>query len=157
MTNELVTVFDDFFNKHNHLVGFNDLFKDFDDLNIYKTTTFPPYDMYKADVVVVEGKNATTETHTYIDVATAGYNKAELNVTYDKKTNQVEVTGAKDSSDTSKTYTYKGIASRNFQLKWKLQPSLEFLKCSYNDGILQLEFRTKDQPEDEALQVVTIE
>ena len=48
MSNELVSLFDDFFDKNNRLVGFNDLFEEMS--SDFKSTNFPPYNIYKDKV-----------------------------------------------------------------------------------------------------------
>lgn len=147
MENELVSLFDDFFGKNNRLVGFDDYFKD---LTVdYKSTTFPPYNIYKDNVTVTVNGEEVPEEHTFIDVATAGFKKNELSVSFDERRHTVEIAGEKINKDVYK-YSYRGIANRNFSLKWKMQPNLEFVKCSYNDGILHVEFKAhidEEQPE----------
>ena len=138
MGNELVSVFDDFFGKNNRLVGFNNLFEELS--TDFKSTNFPPYSIYQD----VDENNK----HTYIDVATAGFKKNELKVSFDERRHCVEVSGEKMNKNIFK-YDWKGIANRNFSIKWKMNPSLEFEKCSYEDGILHIEFKEKPREESE--------
>jgi len=146
MSNELVSLFDDFFDKNNRLVGFNDLFEEMS--SDFKSTNFPPYNIYKDKVDDVE--------HTYIDIATAGYKKNELKVSFDERRHCIEVTGEKMNKEVF-NYSYKGIANRNFSLKWKMNPSLEFEKCSYEDGILHIDFKDVPQKIEDTKRMIEIQ
>ena len=175
MTNNLMTFFDVFNNKRN-LIGFSDFFDDLDKFsNSFKETTFPPYSIFTEEVNVCNdnGKEADChkETHTFIQLACAGYTKDMLKITYNTKTNVLTVKGSKGKrgkddftmegsgvfcDGEGRVYCYKGIAMREFDNSWKMCDSLEFVKSSLENGLLTIEFKDKKEKEEE-IKLINIE
>lgn len=167
MKNDLITFFDVFNNKRN-LIGFSDFFDDLDKFsNSFKESTFPPYSIFKE---VVKNGNKE-ETHTFIQLACAGYTKDMLKITYNTKTNVLTVKGSKGKRDKDdftmegsgafcdgegRVYCYKGIAMREFENSWKMCDSLEFVKSSLENGLLTIEFKDKKEKEEE-IKLINIE
>ena len=88
MTNNLMSIYDNFFNNKNSFVGFNDFFKD---LNMFDLMldergikdSFPAYNVYtKAINVAAENEDPILIDHTFIEVACAGYGKDNLKLNY---------------------------------------------------------------------------
>lgn len=149
--NNLVSLFDDIFDNKNSFIGFNELFNDLSkfDLNLTERgikDSFPPYNVYTKDVDV-SGKDEPEMllTHTFIEVACAGFRKEELSIEFDEDSSILTVEGnAKHKPDIEDVkYSYKGIATRLFQRQWKLSGKLKFVKASYEDGILKMEFEPR--------------
>lgn len=92
-------------------VGFDRLFSTLDELNeVFETKkpTYPPYNIYKLD----------NEDEYYIEMAVAGFDEDEIDVTLDGKTLWVE--GVKHEQEQDTKYLYHGLASRNFKHKYIL-------------------------------------
>lgn len=167
MANNLMTFFDVFNNKRN-LIGFSDFFDDLDKFsNSFKESTFPPYSIFNEVVKTNDGD----ETHTFIQLACAGYTKDMLKITYNTKTNVLSVKGSKGKRNNDdftmtgngafnngegRVYYYKGIAMREFENSWKMCDSLEFVKSSLENGLLTIEFKDKKEKEEE-IKLIDIE
>mgnify|MGYP000221663056 CR=1 FL=1 len=147
MTNNLMSIYDNFFNNKNSFVGFNDFFKD---LNMFDLMldergikdSFPAYNVYtKAINVAAENEDPILIDHTFIEVACAGYGKDNLELNYDEDFHILTIEGNKVANDSKEqNYNYKGIATRSFKRMWKLNEKLKFVKAKYEDGILTIEF-----------------
>lgn len=144
MSNDLISICDSFFNNKNSFIGFNDFFDDLAKFDLKLTEkgikdSFPPYNIYTYDVANGEGES---DVHTYIEIACAGFKKDELKITFDNSILKVEGSIDRNIPDKMK-YQYKGIATRMFRREWKLSNKLEFVKASFEDGILTIEFKQK--------------
>lgn len=92
---------------------------------------FPPY-----DVILVD------DTNFKIRIATAGFSKEELSIDFiSDPSNQIVISGNKESPDTSDRWVRKGIAARNFHLKFALERYVEPERVSYVDGILEISLK----------------
>lgn len=107
------------------LVGFDDLFNQFDSLTrIQKTTGYPPYNIAKVD-----------ENKYVIEMAVAGFAKTELHM--ELKDNTLVVSG-KTTSDPSSNYLYKGIADRSFTRTFSLADTVEIKNAELINGMLKI-------------------
>ena len=144
MSNSLMSLCDSFFNNKNSFIGFNDFFDDLARFDLKLTEngikdSFPPYNIYTYETSSSEEES---DIHTFIEIACAGFKKDELKITFDNSILKVEGNVSRENSDRMK-YQYKGIATRMFRREWKLSDKLEFVKASYEDGILTIEFKYK--------------
>lgn len=144
MSNDLMSFCNSFFNNKNSFIGFNDFFDDLAKFDLKLTEkgikdSFPPYNIYTYETASSEEES---DIHTFIEIACAGFKKDELKITFDNSVLKVEGNVNTDVSE-KKKYQYKGIATRMFRREWKLSNKLEFVKASYEDGILTIEFRQK--------------
>lgn len=105
MTNNLMSIYDNFFNNKNSFVGFNDFFKD---LNMFDLMldergikdSFPAYNVYtKAINVAAENEDPILIDHTFIEVACAGYGKDNLKLNYDEDFHILTIEGNKVAND----------------------------------------------------------
>lgn len=128
MANELIDVFNDFFEKNNRFIGFNDFFN----MGL-ENKGFPPYDVYT---------DTAEYKHTFFEVALAGFKEKDIEVTFSNKTHELKIVGEKNKDEPQEpvNWLHKGIGERNFTLCWQLQPNLVFEKMSFDDGILKIEF-----------------
>ena len=113
-------------------------------------------------------------------MACAGYDKDRLKVQFNDKTCVLTVYangGEEDkvvdtdaiqgdklnnsesifSDGKGKVWYYKGIATRVFKNSWKLSNKLEFVKCKFENGILTIEFRNKNDELKDTCYFVDIE
>lgn len=107
-----------FDNLHNWLIGFDNLLHQ-------ANSTYPPYNVLK-------------EHEDYrIDIAVAGFQPHELDITLSDNT--LVVSGNKPDQPTEDlVYIHRGIASRSWTHRWKLNSSLEVGKPILRDGILSI-------------------
>lgn len=184
MTNDLMSVFDIFNNKHN-FIGFTDFFDDLYNFDKkFKNNSFPPYNIFTKEVNVCNNNDKEAdchkEVHTFIQMACAGYDKDRLKVQFNDKTCVLTVSangGDEDkvanldpiqedklnnsesifSSGNGTIWYHKGIATRMFKNSWKLNDKLEFVKCNFENGLLTLEFRNKDMSKEDTNHILPIE
>lgn len=101
----------------------------FDDLiALTSTTKYPPTTIY------------TSADSLYIEIATAGFSKDDLLVSTDDSYLIIE--GSRQSSQypTDAVFHQKGIAFRDFTLKYHINPTYDLPSSTitYNDGLLRI-------------------
>ncbi len=114
---------------HKFSVGFESVFDE-----LLKQTTdqnsvnYPPYNVVKH-----------SEDKFSIELAVAGFNEGELEITV--KQDQLFVRGTKHSSknSTQTEYLYKGISSRDFNRAWTLANHIKVGNAEVRNGILTIE------------------
>lgn len=98
--------------------------------------SFPPYN------VVKQGDNEFV-----IEMAVAGYDKSELDITMHEGVLTVKGEKAEKSEEETPTYLYRGIASRNFTRRFNLADFVEVNTATVENGILKV-FLTRIVPEE---------
>jgi molecular chaperone IbpA len=114
---------------HKFSVGFESMFDE-----LLRQTTdqngvnYPPYNVVKH-----------SEDKFSIELAVAGFNEGELEITV--KQDQLFVRGTKNSSKNSTEieYLYKGISSRDFNRAWTLANHIKVGNAEVRNGILTIE------------------
>lgn len=106
------------------LLGFDRVFKVFDELSTIPAKNYPPYNIRKIN-----------DTETMIEVAVAGFTKNEIDITLEN--GSLTVKGLKKDG-TEKNYLYKGIADRTFIHSYKLADTIVVKNASIMDGILYI-------------------
>ena len=110
------------------LIGFDRVFDAVQRVNTAESN-FPPYNIKKID-------NENYE----IQIALAGFSKAELDITVED--GNLIVKG--EQAETSKTeYLHKGIAERNFTRTWSLAESVKVAGSELKDGVLTINLVNK--------------
>ena len=143
-----------------NFIGFDDLFGRMESaLERGMDTSFPPYDIYTEDVVVENGKDAGTETHTFIKFALAGIPKDDLRVQFKDGILKVytEKDEQKDPLPNNRKNIRLGIAQRSFCVTKTIDKSLEMVGAKYEDGCLYIEFKQKPAPKAEDLGMIEIQ
>lgn len=117
-------------------VGFGKLMstlEEFDSLlasGFDKPSSYPPYNIYDTD-----------KSTTNIEVAVAGFKKTDLEITYEN--NWLKVVGVKSQTDTTeRTYSYHGLAKRDFTFRVKLAENVEIESAVCEDGILLITLKS---------------
>jgi molecular chaperone IbpA len=106
-------------------VGFDKMFKDLQD-SMEKIPTYPPYNIKQ----VKDNKYV-------IEMAVAGFGKADVEVTLDG--NKLVVSGTTaESEDEVHEYFHKGIANRNFKHTFKLADKVEIENAEMVNGMLKI-------------------
>jgi len=100
------------------------------------TSSYPPYNIKQL-----------SEDNYKIEMAVAGFSKAELRV--ELHNNQLSIEGSKQQSDSSSDvgYIYRGIAGRQFRQTFALADHVKVVGSELKDGILTVEL-VRDLPEE---------
>lgn len=116
-------------------IGFNNVFDHFesmlnDDFGLrVPTVNYPPYN------IVETAKNKYD-----IEVALAGYNKKDIDVTFED--GQLLIRSKKsdkdESKDTDNNTLYKGIAKRYFERSFTIAEDVEIKSAELKDGLLRV-------------------
>jgi molecular chaperone IbpA len=104
-------------------VGFEDLFKEMDKLNLNSSNTaYPPY-----NIVSLE------DDRFLIEIAVAGFAEDDLDITVEN--GQLVITGEK-VEDEPRNFVHKGIAMRNFTRSFRLATHIEVEGAKLENGLL---------------------
>lgn len=96
-------------------------------------SSYPPYNIIKI-----------SDQRVVLELAVAGFKESELSVVVED--GQLKVSGAKDTSQDTSSYIYKGIGARSFERSFTLSQDAKIDKAEYADGILSVfvEYITPD-------------
>ena len=121
-------------------VGFDRVFSLLDQSIESAGSGYPPYNIEK-----------TGDDAYRISIAVAGFTEDELNI--EVKEGTLKITGAKEEKD-DKTYLHRGIAARNFALRYQLADHVHVDGAQMEHGLLHVKLK-REVPE--ALKPRTIE
>ena len=111
---------------HRKFIGFDPLFEDLTRaFAATKTDNYPPYNIFRV------GENVYV-----IEVAVAGFQDNELDVTL---TNRVlRITGEKkiDANTADREYLFRGIGTRDFERTFNIGPHMEIIGAGIRNGVL---------------------
>ena len=116
------------------LHNFNQFFVGFDELHnrmlqvdhlVKNNPSYPPYNIRKV-----------SDTNYLIEIAVAGFSMKDIDITLEE--DKLTVKGAADS-DPNATYTFKGIAMRDFTRTFAINNDVEVRGASLVDGMLKIE------------------
>lgn len=104
-------------------VGFEDLFREMDKLQLNSTNTaYPPYNIVSVD-----------ENKFQIEVAVAGFSDQDLDITLENGV--LTIAGNKEEEET-REFVHKGIAMRNFTRTFRLATHIEVEGADLKNGLL---------------------
>jgi molecular chaperone IbpA len=110
--------------------------------SIQKYVLFPPSD------IIRKGNNWI------INIALAGYSAKDITVSVND--NQLIVSGVKQiKNDDTIEYQYEGISKKAFERRWGLDPDMEVVGSSFENGLLTIGI-TKIVPESKKPKTITI-
>ena len=115
---QIETIFNDPF-----FLGFNDQFVRWE-TNKKTTSSFPPYNVKKVD-----------EDNYVVELAVAGYDREDIDVTVDKDTLIIK---SERENDEKSEYIHKGIAGRNFTQTFTLGEYMVVKSASLDNGLLSV-------------------
>lgn len=105
-------------------VGFEDLFREMDKLQLNSTNTaYPPYNIVSVD-----------ENKFQIEIAVAGFADEDLDITVEN--GQLVITGEKVEEDEPRNFVHRGIAMRNFTRSFRLATHIEVEGAKLQNGLL---------------------
>lgn len=117
-------------------VGFDRLMRMMEnDLSRNGGNGYPPYNIEKLN-----------DDEYAISMAVAGFSLDDIDITL--QDNSLTVIGAieKESSDNTKTYLHRGIATRNFEQKFQLADYIEVKSATMDNGMLTIQL-AREVPE----------
>ena len=145
MTNKALSIF----NQLRPLsVGFDDVFDHFDSMFDGPTLTivsnYPPYNIVK-----------TGDNKFDIEVALAGFNKKDINVTSENGMLTIESKQEDKSKDKDGEVLHKGISKRYFKKSFTIADDVEINGAELKDGMLRVSME-KIVPEAKKLKTIEI-
>ena len=140
MTNKALSIF----NQLRPLsVGFDDVFDHFESMFDVPTVNYPPYNIVKT------GNNKYD-----IELALAGFNKKDINITSEDGMLTIE-SKSEDKSDKDGEVIHKGISKRYFKRSFTIADDVEVKGAELKDGLLKVSME-KIIPESKKLKTITI-
>ena len=129
MTNKAISIFNQL---RPYSVGFDDVFDHFgrmfdDSLFDVQTPNYPPYNIVKVK-----------DNHYNIEVALAGYNKKDIEVSYENNMLTIQTAAKKEDKETKGENIYKGIAQRMFKKSFTIADDCKVTGAELKDGLLKV-------------------
>ena len=141
MTNKALSIF----NQLRPLsVGFDDMFDHFESMFDVPTINYPPYNIVK-----------TGDNKFDIEVALAGFNKKDINVTSENNMLTIESKQDEKSKDKDGEVIHKGISKRYFKRSFTIADDVEIKGAELKDGLLKVSME-KIIPDAKKLKTITI-
>jgi molecular chaperone IbpA len=144
MTNKALSIF----NQLRPLsVGFDDVFDHFEsmfDYDMVNVSNYPPYNIVK-----------TGDNKFDIEVALAGFNKKDINVTSENGMLTIESKQEDKSKDKDGEVLHKGISKRYFKKSFTIADDVEINGAELKDGMLRVSME-KIVPEAKKLKTIEI-
>jgi len=114
-------------------VGFDDMFDHLDMVHNHiphlTANNYPPYNIVKTGSLTYD-----------IEVALAGYNKKDVQVTYENNMIKINSVKSKDEKEVEDNdgILHKGIAKRNFYKSFTIAEDIEVKGAELKDGLLRV-------------------
>ena len=142
MTNKALSIF----NQLRPLsVGFDDMFDHFESMFDVPTVNYPPYNLVK-----------TGDNKFNIEIALAGFNKKDINITSENGMLTIESKQDEKSKDTKDgEVIHIGISQRYFKRSFTIADDVEIKGAELKDGLLKVSME-KIIPDAKKLKTITI-
>ena len=141
MTNKALSIF----NQLRPLsVGFDDMFDHFESMFDVPTVNYPPYNLVK-----------TGDNKFNIEIALAGFNKKDINITSENGMLTIESKQEDKSKDKDGEVLHKGISKRYFKKSFTISDDVEVKGAELKDGMLRVSME-KIIPEAKKLRTIDI-
>ncbi|MYN44314.1 Hsp20 family protein [Pseudoduganella sp. FT93W] len=72
-----------------------------------------------------------------IVMALAGFNRSEIDITFER--DSLQVVGRKEKDTTSRTYLHRGIAARDFEQRFQLANHVKVTGATFDNGMLTID------------------
>jgi len=129
---------------HPFTIGYDDVFKHFETLLEHQQPNYPPYNIVK------------TGDYTHcVEVALAGYSKAEVEVIVEDKTLTIKSSDLPGKDKPKDNVIHKGIAKRAFKRIFTLADDVVVNDAVLKDGLLTVELE-RVVPEEKKPKVIKI-
>jgi molecular chaperone IbpA len=107
-------------------VGFNDVFKDLQEMSKnLKAVSYPPYNIKQVK-----------DNKFVIEMAVAGFSKSDIEITLEG--NKLVVKGNTQDNESEDNFIFKGIANRNFSREFKINDKIEIENAELANGMLKI-------------------
>ena len=107
-------------------IGFDRLAQLFHDAQRTETqTSYPPYNI-----------ELVAEDQYRISMAVAGFDRSELEI--EVEGDNLKIVGRKQKTEQSTTYLHRGIATRDFEHRFKLAEQVNVTSSSFDNGLLSI-------------------
>ena len=146
MTNKALSIF----NQLRPLsVGFDDVFDHFEsmfDYDMVNVSNYPPYNIVK-----------TGDNKFNVEVALAGFNKKDINISVENGLLTIESVKDKDTKEVEDNdgVLFKGISKRMFKKTFTIADDVEVKGAELKDGLLRVSME-KIIPENKKLKTISI-
>ncbi|MRW86530.1 Hsp20 family protein [Pseudoduganella sp. FT26W] len=90
------------------------------------TPSYPPYNI-----------ELVSEDQYRIVMALAGFNRSEIDITFER--DSLQVVGRKQKDGVERTYLHRGIAARDFEQRFQLANHVKVTGASFDNGMLTIE------------------
>jgi len=129
---------------HPYTIGYDDVFKHFETLLEHQQPNYPPYNIVK------------TGDYTHcVEVALAGYSKAEVEVVVEENTLTIKSSDLPTKHKPKDNVVHKGIAKRAFKRVFTLAEDVVVNDATLKDGLLRVELE-RVIPEEKKPRVIKI-
>jgi len=124
----------DFAPLYRSAIGFDRLAQLFDDAQ--RNDAAPSYPPYNIELIA-EDKYSIT-------MAVAGFDRSEIEIESERDT--LKIVGRRQKEEIQKNYLHRGIASRDFEHRFRLADHVKVVSASMNNGLLTIEL-VREVPE----------
>ncbi len=129
---------------HPFTIGYEDVFRHFDSLLEHQPASYPPYNIVK-----------TGDYQHCVEVALAGYSKAEVEVIVEEKTLTIKSSDLPTTEKPKDNILHKGIAKRAFKRVFTLADDVVVNDAHLKDGLLKVDLE-RIVPEEKKPKVIKI-
>ena len=128
------------------LLGFDQLFDRLVSSGVgsAQATSYPPYNIVKV-----------ADDEFRIELAIAGFNEEEIEVTVHEDKLTVESTKDHSAFGGGEVLIHQGIAERNFKRTWTLSPTIRVTDATFSNGLLNINL-VNEIPEEKKPKKITI-
>jgi molecular chaperone IbpA len=125
-------------------LGFDQLFNTLAETNVENARGigYPPYNVIRKD-----------DGHFLIEIAVAGFNKNDIDLTLEKGV--LTVTGKKAGHADTRDYTHRGISQRGFERSFTIADTIKVIGADIVDGLLVI-ILENDIPEEDKPQTINL-
>ncbi|MYM38364.1 Hsp20 family protein [Duganella qianjiadongensis] len=97
------------------------------------TPSYPPYNI-----------ELVSDDQYRIVMALAGFNRSEIDITFER--DSLQVVGRKEKDTSARTYLHRGIAARDFEQRFQLANHVKVTGATFDNGMLTIEL-VREVPE----------
>ncbi len=125
-------------------VGFDRLFNNLDNISSQETKSYPPYNI-----------ELIGEDRWQVSVAVAGFSIDDIEI--ETKETSLTIRGSKisDFNQNEREFLHRGIAERDFELRFQLGDYVEVLGAELKNGLLNIELK-REVPESKKSRKIAI-
>ena len=127
-TKTLPNLYKNFQSLGSQSIGFDPLFEALSQFTTAGVPSYPPYNITKSG-----------DTSYQIVVAAAGFSRDEITIEHDD--HELSIKSHKAPSDDKPMFIHRGLALRDFHLKFKVADDVEVIDATFVDGLLSVNLK----------------